>query len=325
VNITAPLYVAGNLCLEQSAQIYGSNVTLDVFGWVWLKNSSTIGSSNGSPARIDSARIAGACSTATGNKAPDQTGEPHCTVNNGGKVWDNGTPLNNPGHSAASPIVEPLPTVDFGKAQTQQNTPPGPSCNNGRSLATELDFTLTPNGAPYRCTTPVGSIDWNGSSTLTIHGNVYFPHNLYINTTNVLVRYTGIGSFFVHGTITAGGGGGGNNSYLCVKFAGSDCDFANATNTGSSGYWDATQALLLLQAEGAVSGQNFHFQGGVYSATSIAFGGGQSSTQGPLISPNTIIVGQQLNGSFPSFPQIYTGSLGTETPLTLGTPYGGTY
>ena len=33
VEITAPLYAAGNLCLQNSSKIYGSDVTLKVFGW----------------------------------------------------------------------------------------------------------------------------------------------------------------------------------------------------------------------------------------------------------------------------------------------------
>ena len=99
--------------------------------------------------------------------------------------------------------------------------------------------------------------------------------------------------------------------------------FPNAQTT-----WDATKNLLLLQAEGAVTGTNFHFQGGIYSDTSITLGGGgggTAGTQGPLICPHTITVGQQLNGSFPDFPEITSGSLGTKTPYTLGATYGGTY
>ena len=91
VTITAPLYVAGNLCLQQSAQIYGPNVTLKVFGWAWLRNTSTIGSSTGSPARISSALINGAVldrPRQPGAGRDDPTGSLHCTVNaTGGKIW----------------------------------------------------------------------------------------------------------------------------------------------------------------------------------------------------------------------------------------------
>ena len=176
-----------------------------------------------------------------------------------------------------------------------------------------------PTGASYHCTTSVGSIDWNaGSHVLTVDGNIWFPGNLWIDTSNTATTYQGIGSFFVGGTISSA-----NNAYLCVKLAGAECDFANATNSSSAGYWDATRNLLLLQAMGAINGTNFHFQGGIYSDTSITLGGGgggTAGTQGPLVSPHTITVGQQLNGSFPDFPQVTSGSLGTLTPRDSRSP-----
>ena len=46
----------------------------------------------------------------------------------------------------------------------------------------------------------------------------------------------------------------------------------------------------------------------MYSATSINLGGGQSSTQGPLVSPLLITPGQSLNLSFPNFPFIISGT-----------------
>jgi Tfp pilus assembly protein PilX len=320
VTITAPMYVAGNLCLTSSALIAGSGVDLKVLGWAWLKESSKIGSSGGSPARINSAQIAGACSTASGNTPPSMT--PVCTVNaTVGKVWDN-TPTSS--HTATSPTQDPLPTILWSWVQDRQsNSLPAPSCTNGRSL-NEANFALTPT-ASYTCTTAVGSIQYtynpSGVSTLVTSGDVYFPGNITIDTRNALAQYSGIGSFFVGGAITTA-----NNAFLCVKIANGDCDFANATNSGSPGYWDSTQSVLLLQAHGAIGGTNFHFQGGMYSETSISFGGGQGTTQGPLICPGTITVGQQLNGSFPSFPLIEAGSLGTPPPpYKLTAPYGGAY
>jgi hypothetical protein len=53
-----------------------------------------------------------------------------------------------------------------------------------------------------------------------------------------------------------------------------------------------------------MSSTNLSFQGGLYSATEINLGGGQGSTQGPLVSPSLIIPGQSLNLSFPNFPFI---------------------
>lgn len=321
VEITAPLYTAGNLCLRNSSKIYGSNVTLKVFGWAWIQNpQSFIGKQNDSSyPRLGAALINEGCSSSN-NTAPS-TAVGSCAVNrNGDKVWD-GNPTSQ--HPATAPTADPLPSVDWSQAQSDQNSSlPAPSCTGGRSL-NEATFALTPSTS-YSCTTAAGSINWNaGTRVLAVDGNIWFPGNLWIETANLPTTYQGIGSFFVGGAISTG-----NNAFLCVKLAGSECDFAHANDSSSAGYWDATRNLLLLQAQGAVTGTNFHFQGGIYSDTSITLGGGgggTAGTQGPLVSPHTITVGQQLNGSFPDFPFVTSGSLGTSTPLTLSAVSGGTY
>jgi hypothetical protein len=337
VTIKAPLYVAGNLCMTSSSEISGSKVTLRVFGWVWMQQQAAIGSNGGSAPRINSALIAGACSTSTGNKAPDETNPPapHCTVNassgNAQGVWDNTPPLTSPGHSAAIPTAQPLPDpldpnsvayADWMYAKSGYSS--SYRCTDARAMSGGFELTPTHD---YSCVTGTGSISYRynaSGSTLALDGAVYFPGDLTITTGTVRVQYSGIGSLFVDGSITAA-----NNSYLCVKIssATNDCDFANATNSSSTGYWDATANLLLLQALGMVSGDNFHFQGGVYSRSGIDFskGGGKSSTQGPLVSPATIQVGQQLYGDFPAFPQVSGGSFGTPPPPFTLSPNGGTF
>src|SRR5262249_35849196 len=111
------------------------------------------------------------------------------------------------------------------------------------------------------------------------------------------------------GTVTAA-----NNTVLCVHVKSGTCDTANATNTSSPDYWDTTQTVMIIQSQGAITAQNMAFQGGLYSVSQINLGGGQSSTQGPLVSPSLILPGQSLNLSFPNFPFIISGSLGTPAP-----------
>ena len=155
---------------------------------------------------------------------------------------------------------------------------------------------------------------------MALSGDIYFSGALDLSTTSPFT-YTGIASFFVAGTMTAA-----NGSALCVHVSGSTCDFTNATNTNSSNYWDTTKAVLIIQTQGAITAQNLAFQGGLYSSTSINLGGGQSATQGPLVSPLLITPGQQLNLSFPSFPLLYSGTLGTPPPpYTLSSAYGGSF
>ena len=314
VTVGAPLYVAGNLCMTSSSQVFGADTTVKVLGWAWLRQSSTIGSNTGSPARVATAQIKGGCSS--GGSQPTMTSG--CTINQNSKaIWDN-TPTA--AHAATAPTPDPLPTIDWASVQARQNTTsPFPTCTNGRAL-TEATFALFP-GASYTCTSAVGSIAYTyvsgGTSTLQISGIIYFAGNVSLDTSGA-IKYSGIGGLFVAGSAFAS-----NNSVVCVKLLYGSCDFTNATNTGSSGFWDTTQSVMLLQSQGAFNAANFRFQGGIYSATSITVTGGQSNTQGPLVTPGQLTVGQQLDGSFPSFPVIPAGSLGTDPPpYVLGKPYG---
>jgi hypothetical protein len=319
VSIGAPLYVAGNLCLTSSAQVFGANTDLKVFGWTWLRQQSKIGAQSDSPARVRTAEIAGGCT----NGISQPTMSSGCTINeSGGSIWDN-TPTG--AHVPSSPAPDLLPNIEWSKVQAQQaNSTPAVSCTNGRWL-NEANFSLTPNQS-YSCSSEVGSITYtrntSGVSTLVVSGRVYFGGNLLIDTQSNLVQLTGVASLFVAGSVTSA-----NNSYLCVKIASGTgtCDFANATTSGSAGYWDPTKTVLLIHSYGAFNGTNLRFQGGIYSANSISLTGGQGTTQGPLVTPGILTVGQQLNGTFPDFPSIVGGSLGTSLPYALGKPYGGTY
>jgi hypothetical protein len=226
---------------------------------------------------------------------------------------------------APAPTADPLPTIDWAGVAAQQAASTA-SCTNGQSLYAAT-FALTPTYS-YTCsvtdtsgTTTLGSINYNSSThSLTLSGILYFSGSLDLSTTSQ-VTYSGLASIFVAGTISAS-----NNAWLCVHVSGGTCDFANATNSSSPDYWDTTQSVLILQAQGAITATNLAFQGGLYSSTSINLGGGQSATQGPLVSPQIITPGQQLNTSFPSFPLLYSGTLGTSPPpFVLSSVYGGSF
>jgi Tfp pilus assembly protein PilX len=307
VAITAPVYVAGNLCLTQTAQITGATANLKVLGWLSLKNSSFIGTSG---SHIASAQVGGGC--------PNGASSTSCTINkSGGVVWDN-TPSTQ--HSAVVPTADPLPAVDWTYMQTAQaNSSPAASCTGGKSFS-DANFDLTPN-ASYSCTSSLGSITYTTGSpnTLVVSGDLYFPNNVTLGAQTV--KYSGNASLFVNGSLTSA-----NNANLCVAIASGNCDFANANVVGNANYWDTSAKVLIIQARGAITATNLHFQGGLYSDTAINLGGGQSQTQGPLVTPGPITVGQQLNGSFPAFPLVQAGSVGTPPPpFQLGKPYGGSF
>jgi Tfp pilus assembly protein PilX len=318
VNATAPIYVAGNLCVLQAASIQGSGVTLKVLGNLRLQS----GNSNiGKTSAVKSVQVGGGCVKSTNGAYTTP-----CPINTSSTSIYDLSGLS----TAPAPTADPLPTINWAGVAAQQAASTV-SCTNGVSLSAATFYLTPPSGAAstgYSCTitdstgtVTLGSINYNATThVVALSGVIYFSGSLDLSTSSP-TTYTGISSFFVAGTMTAA-----NGSALCVHLSGSTCDFANATNTSSPDYWDTTKDVLIIQTQGAITAQNLSFQGGLYSATSINLGGGQSATQGPLVSPLLITPGQQLNLSFPSFPLVYSGTLGTPPPpYTLSSAYGGSF
>lgn len=296
VNANAPIYVAGNLCLTSAASIEGAAVTLKVQGNIRLQNG---GADIGQTTRVTSVQVGRGCvksnSGAYTTPCPINTSTTQIFDNSGNTI-------------APAPAVETLPPVDWVGIQKEQAASTV-SCTNGVSLSSAT-FYLTPaSGAGstgYTCTIKdgisggtVGSVTYNSAAhTVALYGYVYFSGNLDISN-GTPVTYTGVTSLFVAGTVFAS-----NGTVLCVHVASGTCDVANSLNASSPDNWDTTQALLIIESQGLMSSTNLSFQGGLYSATQINLGGGQGSTQGPLVSPSLIIPGQSLNLTFPRIPLI---------------------
>jgi Tfp pilus assembly protein PilX len=317
VNANAPIYVAGNLCLTSAASIEGSAVTLKVQGNVRLQNG---GADIGKTTRVTSVQVGGGCV-----KSNNGAYTTPCPINTATtQIWDSSGRTTAP-----APAVETLPAIDWAGIAAEQAASTV-SCTNGVSLSSAT-FYLTPSSGAgstgYTCTITdgisggtVGSIIYNSAAhTLAFYGYVYLSGNLDLSNATP-VTYTGISSLFVNGTVTAA-----NGTVLCVHVASGTCDTANATNTSSPDYWDTTQSVLIIESHGVMSSTNLTFQGGLYSDTQINLGGGQGSTQGPLVSPSLIIPGQSLNLSFPNFPFIMSFSDPNSHPKYTLFSTGGSY
>jgi Tfp pilus assembly protein PilX len=318
ITATASIYVAGNLCLTSAASIDGSAVTLKVIGNLRLQNGGT---EIGKVTPVRSVQVGGGCV-----KSTKGTYITPCPINSSStQIWDQSGRT-----TAATPTPETLPSIDWAGIAAQQAAS-NVTCTNGVSLSADPFYLTPPSGAGstgYTCsitdttgTTKLGSITYNSTAhTLAVSGEVYLSGSLKLDTSTA-VTYTGIASLFVAGTVTAS-----NGSALCVHVKSGSCDFANATNTLSSDYWDTLKSVLIIEAHGAISAQQVSYQGGLYSDVLIDLGGGNSGTQGPLVSPQIINPGQQLNLSFPSFPLVISGTLGTPPPpYTLTPAYGGSF
>jgi hypothetical protein len=298
VVFTSPLYVVGNLCIDQHSGVETPG-TLNVGGWLDTGQKGHVGTSS-SP--LSSMAVAHAC-----NGSHSST--PACTlVYDGVNHYYSLTSQNlySSAQVSNSPTFPAVPVVDW---TTRQQDSVGWSCTGGQQLSA-ANFDLA--SSTYSCTAPSGSLSFNGT-TVTINGNIYIPNNL-VTTNNEDVVYTGIGGIYVGGTASFG-----NNSSICVGST-------DHHSCPSGPNWDTANNFLMIMAKGAVSGSNFNFEGGLYSDVSIDFGSGHTGIDGPMVTPNTLVPGQQASSGFPNIQTVITGAPDTTTPWwTLGSPINGTY
>jgi hypothetical protein len=147
---------------------------------------------------------------------------------------------------------------------------------------------------------------------MTVNGNVFVDGNLSVSGNFV---YTGLGSIYVGGSIAVA-----NNTSICVgSTAQHDCpNQANWPNIADN--------FLLLLAKSGISGANINIEGGFYSDGTINFGSGQTNIYGPVVTPSTIVPGQQAADGFPNILDLFTGAPGSPQPYwVLGPPQNGTY
>ena len=299
VYFTSPVYVVGNICLNQQSGIEaGSQNTgkLVVGGWAAFGQGGHVGTSTTPLASVD---IAKSCDgsqrrdTVHAHEArrPDLLHRPR---------WED-LRLGLVEHPAV-----PHATDDrLGDRQTERGSW---SCTGGRSL-TAASFTLT--GSSYSCTTESGSLSWDGT-TLTVNGNVYLDGDLSIGGDFV---YSGLGSIFSGGAVSFA-----NNTSVCVgSTMNHDCPSgANWSNMDTN--------FLLVLGRSGVSGKNVSIQGGLYSDGVIDFGSGQTNIYGPIVTPTSIVPGQQALSGFPNILNVFSGGPDAPAPYwTLGSPTNGTY
>lgn len=242
--IDAPLYVRGNLCVENRAEITRS--PLQVEGTLEVANNGFVGKPS---AKLEFARLKGGCEG--GN--PD----PHPCTSADRVYADTITTTLDP------PEGLQKPPVYF--ASWYQNASPGPShyCTSG-SMPGGFDndttmnglrptFNLTPSTA-YSCSTNVGQISWtpgNPAGTLTVSGAIFFDGNIMMDN-NAKAVYNGQATIYANGTIELF-----NGATLCAI-------------AGCTASWVDTQNILMLVA-GASSGEGFHmlqnseYQGAAYA------------------------------------------------------------
>ncbi len=319
VAISAKLWVGGNLCVENGAQV---QAPMHVGGWLSLKNPSSAVGSRSNP--LNSAHVGGSCqwqqNPAVGPPCKSEPGPPSPKTN----VWVKNPTTWDPSAPAADLADVTAPTICWAQGSCSADpvggwyvaSSPGPlqPCKEpGRAVTPPIGsppvfdtnttwgpfegqpggsvpgtFNLTPTGQSYTCKTANGELSWDWQTrTLTVAGTIFIDGSVYATTTgNAPITYTGWGH---DGACTADadceavifvtGTVNITSEKLCAKVN-------SSTNDCDWTGWDPNKKILIFAA---------HYQGtqtGVGAGQGITVGPTQTSFQGGLYADYEINTGQ---------------------------------
>jgi hypothetical protein len=318
VVVASPLYVAGNLCLENQAAITAG--PLVVHGGLSMSQSANAVGSSSSP--INQLRVKNGCkwkSNALHNPCQQGAGSAGfdnvwaSSITNTPAVseaptvdWDAWYLNSNPGPYYGCLTVNGVPPTfdtDQGSAQS-----PNPAKRNN-SVASVQD--LTP-AASYTCKGSGGEISWNaGTKVLTVNGTIFIDGSAKVDNGSVNT-YTGSGTIYLSGTLLM------KSAKLCQATTGS----GSSTTCTTSG-WDPSVRMLVFVANGngsagspqsqvaggdSVQLVSAYAQGALYATNAIDLDT-TSQFDGPL-DGSTVKLGQSTSSSFPGLSFVPAGMPG---------------
>jgi Tfp pilus assembly protein PilX len=306
VELDTPLYVHGNLCLQNSAQV--TEGPLVVKGKVFLVNSSKIGSSS---QPINELHVGEGCQQGSNLlHLPCRNGSPSA----GDNVWAS-TITSSP------PEIEP-PAADFpgwysasdtinevSDCTTLAGTPPTFDTNGVRDSSVTTLQNLTPSGS-YTCRkdvdgTTTAELSWNSSTrTLTVRGVVFLDGHATV-ANGELNRYDGHASLYLSGTFVMD-----NSTRLCAVDNGSDCTWEG---------WDPNNEMLVIVTggEGGSAGSGIgvslansvQLQAALYAVYGINLGN-SVRVEGPMVASEVLIVNSIESYDFPFISTVPIGTPG---------------
>ena len=317
VAVQSPLYVAGNLCLINSAQVTAG--PLVVQGSLTMEVGNSAGSAS---LPLNQLRVKNGCKWK--NNAPHNPCQQGAGTSGFDNVW--ATLIDN------APPTTPAPTVDWDAWYLNANpgpyygclqssgTPPsfdndqGPAtapnpAKRNNSLTTVQD--LTP-ASSYTCKGSAGELSWDAATkVLTVNGTIFIDGSVKIENGSVNT-YTGSSTIYVSGTLLV------KNSELCQATTGSGAS-KHCTTLG----WDPALRMLCFVVNGNGSGgspqsqvtsgdsvqlSSASAQGAIYATNGINIIT-SSNFDGPL-DGSTIKLGQSTSSSFPGLSFVPAGMPG---------------
>jgi Tfp pilus assembly protein PilX len=334
VNLDAPLYMEGNLCLSNNSHIEEDlitpriPITVIVKGKVVFSNNTSIGISSSNT--VNAVYIAGGCGTSLNNQHP--TCVPYPTSGYDPIYVGSG------GFSTIPPSVS-APTIDWVSDGWYANSSPGPAhpCTTVSGTPPVFDSGpspynvqqdlsgIYPNGSAgtvnltpassYTCQTPAGQLSWDASShTMTVAGVVYIDGNVTIGDGSV-DEYNGQATLYASGVVTV-------NGTMCGKRNGANnaCDFSG---------WNPNTEMWILAAHGnngsgysVVFPNNASWQGGVYATNSIDLSN-NGTIEGPIIGGSATFSNNVVAKPFPIITSVPLGAPGNPNVYAQPNPPGG--
>ena len=312
--ITSSFYVSGDLCLDNSSNVYGPatpgvdpNVDVIVKGRSYLNHPSTSLGTVGRP--LSTIEVDGGCKYRSN---PLHTPPTPCTSVD--SVWPNSTWTGTP---VAAPVADYTTWWDNASpspnkpCQQTSGTPPNfgtagalPTMSGG--VAGVADITPAYS---YTCKQrdSNGELSWNNATrVLTVNGTVWIDAALDFSSDGV-IRYAGFGAIYATGSVRF------RQTIMCsqINMAGDGCDPA---------WTDAQTNVLVFVAKGtgtpAETGagvsleQSSAFQGALYAAGNMTF---ENNTwvQGPMIAEREVINNSMFFHFIPTFVNVPFGAPGT--------------
>jgi Tfp pilus assembly protein PilX len=307
--LTASFYVNGDLCLDNSSNVYGplpGNPTVDVVvkGRAYLNHPAT---SLGTVTRpLSSIEVDGGCKYRTN---PLHAPPVPCTAID--SVWPNST--------WSGPIVT-APTADYTTWYAESSPGPTHPCEQSTGTPPVFDddnpafqdrgagtVDITPN-ASYTCVQRGGGqLSWNNTTkVLTLSGTIFIDGNIDF-ASDGLMRYSGMAAIYTTGSVRF------RQSILCAQI--------NAANTGCDPAWtNSTTNVLVFVTQGtgtpALTGagitleQSSGFQGALFAAGNMTF---ENNTwvQGPMIADREVINNSMFFNYIPTLVNVPFGAPGT--------------
>jgi hypothetical protein len=315
VVISSPMFVSGNLCLQNTAVIAVG--PLDVKGSLTLSQpTNAVGSL---AAKISDAHIAGGCKYKSGplhNPCLGALDNVFATVlDSTPKVITAPVASWNDWYLNASP-------GPYFPCATVSGTPPtfdNPVASSSASDATKLTYmndnagtlNLTPPSS-YTCKTAGGELSWdNANKLLTVNGTIFIDGSAYISS-GAVTQYDGQATLYLRGTFLM------KNSTLCgnLNLAKTACDTLG---------WDPNKRLLCIVANGdgalAQDSQvgpgdsaqfvSSYFQGAVFATNNLELDT-SSNIDGPMVALS-VKLGQSVTTSLPAITTVPVGMASNPT------------